>query len=163
MAQDPHFVRYSRKHDCYYFAATKDLRPRIHHYQVVKTRTSREVFRSYPANAPSYYRHSAFEGHFRRFEGIWYLEITPTYYFTYNGYDEDRYYEDKLMGIKRLERNDAVAGQLVMWAELPGRGGDLFTQAYPYLSFRPLPTLEIDAGIDDEAWRRHEDESAQRP
>jgi hypothetical protein len=158
----PHGVRYSRTRDCYYFAATKDLRPRIHHYQAVKTRTSREVFKGYPANAPSYYRHSAFAGHFRRFEGIWYLEVTPTYYFTYNGYDEDRYYADKLMGIKRLERNDAVTGQLVMWAELLGRGDDLFRPAYPYLSFRPLPTLEIEAGIDDEAWRRHEEDSAEQ-
>ncbi len=157
-------VRYSKAHDCFYFAATRDLRPRTHSYQATKTRTSRTVFRGYPTqNDPSYYRHSAFEGRFRRFDGQWFLEITPTYYFTYNGHDDDRYYKDRLTGIKKLERSDAVTGQLIMWAELLSRPPDLFSTAYQHLSFDRITTFEIDAGIDDQAWLHREemDEVAQ--
>lgn len=70
---------------------------------------------------------------------------------------------DRLTGIKKLERNDSVTGQLIMWAELLGRGGDLFTPTYPHLSFGRLPTFEIDAGIDDDAWRTHEEDHVESP
>jgi Domain of unknown function (DUF4365) len=152
----PNFVRYNHTRDLYYFAATKQLDPRTYRYRSAKVRTSREVFRGYPIDDPYYYRHSAFEGHFRRFEGDWFLQITPTYYFSYNGYDEDRNADVYLGGIKRLERNDAVAGQLLMWAEFLGPKGDLFTPEYPHLSFGHLAFFEASAGIDDAVWTARE-------
>ena len=65
----------------------------------------------------------------------------------------------KLSGIKRLEKNSAVFGQLVMWAEYlstPAQG-ELFTPRYPFLEFDRLEEFEIDVGIDDSIWLRNED------
>lgn len=150
-------VRYSKDRECYYFTATPDLRTRVFSYQAVKVKAKRDVFRAYPSDGnPRYYRHSALQGAFRRFDGAWHLEITPTYHYTHNGRDEYRYYEDKLSDIKRLEHNDAVMGQVVMWAEFLRREGDMFTQNYPYLSFGELQSFEVGAGIDDAAWRSRE-------
>ncbi len=150
-------VRYNHDRKCYYFTATTDLRHRVFPYQAIKADTKRDVFRAYPAdNNPRYYRHSAFQGAFRRFGGSWHLEITPTYHYTRNGRDEYRYYEDRLSDIKRLEHNEAVMGQVVMWGEFLRRKGDMFTQEYPHLSFGVLQSFEVAAGIDDAVWRSRE-------
>jgi hypothetical protein len=152
----------SRKKACLYFAPTKDRTTRHFAYQGPSgTRTSRAVFQSYQAKAIRdhiyYYRHSAFQHRFRRFGNTWYLEITPTYHFTNDGYHLHRDYEGLLSGIKRIEHNPAVLGQVVMWADYLGRRGDLFTQEYPFLRFAPLTTFDLEGGIDEEAWLQHEE------
>jgi hypothetical protein len=118
--------------------------------------TVRVVFRGYPKKGRpremAYYRHSAFEGRFRRFENDWHLEVTPTYYFSRDRRWPDRYYEDKLTGIKQLETNQAVLGQTVMWAEYLSRDGNLLEPQYPLLNFDELIKFDLDVGMNDEAW-----------
>ncbi|MGY4567029.1 hypothetical protein GPL21_30980 [Bradyrhizobium pachyrhizi] len=63
----------------------------------------------------TYYRHNAFQGRFRWLGGKWYLEITPTYRFTFNGKDLDRFHEKRLSGIKPIEKNRSVLSQLLIW------------------------------------------------
>ncbi len=104
-----------------------------------------------------YYRHSACQGQFRLFGQTWYLEITPTYFFTWDGHHLDGSYEERLKGIKRLERNGAVAGQLVMWASIFAKPDGLFTAPYRFLEFGSLSRFRVDFGIDDEAWLPHEE------
>ena len=153
-----HQIRFNAHQECYFFRATRDLQPRDYRYRALSVHTTRTVFRGYPTvEAPSHYRHSAFKGWFRRFAETWFLEVTPTYYFSSNGTDEDRFSAARLSGIKKLERNEAVLGQLVMWAEFLRRGADLFTPAYPFLAFDSLQTFECDAGIDDDAWLSQDD------
>ena len=83
----------------------------------------------------------------------WYLEITPTYHFTSDGYNEDRFREERLKGIKRLERNPAVIANILMWEEYLRRPfPSLYMHEYKLLSFAKLKTLEIDNGIPDEIW-----------
>lgn len=157
-------VRYSGNRDCYFFTATEDRRTRVFPYQSLKAATKRDVFRGYPKeDDPRYYRHSAFQGAFKCFDGAWHLEITPTYHFTWDGRGEYGRYDDRLADIKKVEHNDAVIGQVVMWAEFLRRSGDMFTSDYPHLTFGELLSFEIDAGIDDDAWRSREDGDADRP
>jgi hypothetical protein len=156
-------LMYSERKGCYYFRATSDLSSRRISYRSPSGRTVRRtVFQGYPSKRdPSriaYYRHSAFEGQFKLFEGVWYLEITPTYFFTWNGHRLDRWYEGRLKGIKKLERNPAVLGQLIMWADYLSRPSDMFTSRYPFLEFGVLQEFNIEAGIDDEAWLGYESE-----
>jgi len=156
-------VRYSDRKECYYFRATKDLSLREVAYKSPSGRTtSRTVFKGYPSKKDpariAYYRHSAFEGQFKLFDGAWYLEITPTYYFTRDGRFLDPWYEERLKGIKRLERHPAVFGQVIMWADYLSRPSDLFTAQYPFLKFGALQTFDVQVGIDDEAWLSHEPE-----
>jgi hypothetical protein len=149
---------FSKKNEYYYFDATPDLRPRRIHYRSITNNTSRDVFRGYPTiRNPRYFRHSAFGGKFQRHDDTWYLEITPTYYFTWDGERQDRFYEDRLKGIKRLENNAAVLGQVVMWGTYLSRKDPLLPP-YPFLEFDQLMPFEIECGISDEEWLPHEEE-----
>jgi len=155
-------LRYSKDLDCYYFRATGDLSERKLAYQGIANETTRAVFRGYPKKGKpdemAYYRHSAFRGRFKRFGDDWYLEITPTYYYTWDGRRPDRFYEDRLKGIKQREKHQAVRGQVVMWAEFLGRDGTLLESLYPLLEFDELLKVTVEAGIDDEAWAAHGEE-----
>jgi hypothetical protein len=151
-------LRYDRDHRCHYFKAMKKLGDRKLSYKSVVNETTRTVFKRYTKkgnpNETAYYRHSAFEGRFKRFDGTWYLEIAPTYHFTRDGRWPSAFYEDKLTGIKQIETNQALLGQTIMWAEYLSRDGDLFEPRYPLLGFGELARFDLAAGIDEDAWRR---------
>jgi hypothetical protein len=66
----------------------------------------------------SYWRHLAVEPKFILLDGIWHLQITPTYLFTVDGHRLSRFAEDNLKGIKKLEKNNAVLRNVVTWASL---------------------------------------------
>lgn len=149
-------VRFDRQRNQYYFGATKDLSTRREAYlSLNKRRAHRDVFKGYASNfAPdriTYYRHSAFEGQFVTFNRSWFLQITPTYRFTWDGYHIDGRADDRLAWIKRLERNSAVLGQLAMWAALLSKPPDLFRH-YPFLQFGALQPFRLEHGIDDALW-----------
>lgn len=149
-------LSYHHKLRFYYFNATRDLTPRSVSYQSMTNRTTRTVFQGYPSKTDAgriaYYRHSAFEGRFQCYDGVWYLEITPTYHFTRDGYNFDRFYEDRLKRIKMMERNTAVLGQVVMWADYLSQQADLFSVEYPFLRFGALKRMDIEAGLNDQSW-----------
>lgn len=143
---------------CYFFKPTDDLSTRSLSYKSIVNQTSRDVFRAYykvgKMDEIAFYRHSAFKGYFQRYDGEWYLEITPTYYFTRDGKTTDGFYEARLKKIKEIEDNPAVLGQIIMWAEYlssQDKGG-LFGSPYPLLKFGELQTFEIEQGINDKAW-----------
>ncbi len=155
-------VVFNRKDRYYYFAATKSGANKGLPYKSLRKSTSRWVFRAYlrqdDSNKIAYYRHSAFYGQFLRFGDDWYLEITPHYRFTIDGIHTSYYNEDNIKGIKRLERNPAVLGQVITWAEyLKEKPAPMF-RGYPYLAFGTLMTIDLDAGIDDGSWLKGEDE-----
>lgn len=156
---------FDRKKELYYFKPTANLSVRTYCYQSLEKKTQRDVFQPYfkkNSQEIAYYRHSAFEGQFIRVESAWFLEITPTYFFTRDGYMRDRFEQEHLSGIKRLEKNSAVLGQLVMWAEflITPAQGDLFISSYPFLGFDQLEEFEMGVGIDDKAWLHSEDDEA---
>lgn len=148
---------FDKKRQHYFFPATKGLKTRRVKYQSIQRRVSREVFKQHKKKRDptqsAYCRHSAFEGYFLRLGDDWYLEITPTYHFTFNGYREDMFRAERLKGIKRLERNPAVVGQLLMWADYLKRSTrNLFSPEYPFLSFGELATVDIGTGLPDDIW-----------
>lgn len=162
--------RRDRGQSMHYFKAKTDLSPRVVPYRSVKEATRRTVFLPYyykkgdRIGQVSYYRHAAFIGEFRRFDGQWYLAITPTYFFTSDGHHQHPFYESKLKGIKALEKNATVLGHVVMWATLlRGRDEDddgfFFTPPYPHLRFGQLATFSLSVGIDDAAWLPNEEAS----
>lgn len=157
----PLFVRFHASRKIYFFAATKDLKPRSIRYRATKQWTRKEVFgprqRKDDAATTAYYRHSAFEGNFVRHDGAWFLEIEPTYWFTRDGRQPDLFAEERLAGIKRLEKNAAVLGQLHMWAAVLTEPASLFRDAYPHLAFGALKQLDLPCGIEDEIWVKREE------
>ena len=153
-------VKFSRESQCYYVRATQDLSEREYAYQSREHKASRSVFKGYPKKSDhtqmSYYRHSAFEGRFVRYGRTWYLQITPNYHFTRDGERLSRFAPDLLSGIKRLETNQAVHGQVVMWAHLL-TDRDLFDMGPRFLDFASMLEFELEVGLDDDAWLKHED------
>lgn len=157
-------VKFSRETGYYYFRASLDRSNIEYAYASREHNTSRTVFKGYPKKADptqmSYYRHSAFEGRFVRYGGVWYLQITPTYHFTRDGERLSRYAPDLMSGIKRLENNQAVHGQVVMWAHLLA-ARSLFDTGPGFLDFTTLQHFELNAGLDDDTWLKREEPEQQ--
>ena len=108
-------IRYDRDKRCYYCRATDDLSEQ----HIGKL----SVFKGYPYKKDpdriAYYRHRAGRIEPIRIEGEWFLEITPTYHFTYDGWKVSRYYEDALSQIKIIERqNKTHLRQIRFWEEM---------------------------------------------
>lgn len=109
----------------------------------------------------SFYRHLALEHRFCRYDGQWYLEITPTYYFTHDGFKLHYYYESKLKGKKALDKATAVFSETVFWAWFLGQeSGKLFGFS-PILKFGQLWESDLNAGLDDKLWLKKDDISTE--
>lgn len=103
----------------------------------------------------SYYRHLAFESQFLRYDGVWYLEITPTYFFTHDGFKLHIYYESKLKGKKGLDKAEIVFSETLFWADILTRGKDMFNREI--LSFAFPFNSDFEVGINDDLWLEKED------
>ena len=148
------------------FRATPDLKPFSLHYQGQGRQRTRDVFivrTNQRTGKVSWCRHDAFEGNFRRYEDRWFLEINPTYVFTVDGKKISLYQAEYLSNIKRVERNPDVRRQVLNWASYLGRGEDLVTPAYPFLTFGELLSFQVNRGIDDKAWAIRKGKEASDP
>jgi len=146
-------VRYWPRENCYAIAGP----PRRLSYQSLKRPSKISVvsrFTSIAADGRQFewWRHMAFRGQFRFLEDQWYLEVTPTYRFTTDGFALDRFHEDRLRGIKALEGNRAVLSPVLFWADYLRPKASLFDSRTLALQFgRPL-AFGCDVGIVDRAW-----------
>ncbi len=139
----------------YYFIANKDGKPRQYRYHSQQKQSSREVVKLLTNKKTGNimcYRHSAMEGRFQRFDSLWYLEVSPTYFYSIDGINPYPYHGDQLAGVKRLERNESVLGQLIMWERLLTDRGDIFRPEYTMLRFDGLTRQIVNLGIVDELW-----------
>lgn len=148
---------WSKDEKCFFFKPTKDLSAKSVNYRSLTNDTSREVFRRYPKkSAPdetAFCRHCGFERSFRRFGGVWYLEITPRYVFTLDGSELHPYREEYQAKIKTIEGSAAVRGLVVMFAYLlKSDDSSLFKKPYPFLGFGDLAQANLMVGIDDGQW-----------
>jgi hypothetical protein len=92
-----------------------------------------------------------------RIAGKWYLEITPTYHYTWDGFRVSSFYEDLIKGIKRIERSGAVFRQVMLWARvLQDKPDFLEKTGYPFLRFGKLLEFQLGYGVRDELWMNKE-------
>jgi hypothetical protein len=153
-------IRFDNRKNLFYFAATDKLRTKTISFKSMARQSSRTVFEAYRDKETKqlrFCRHLAFEGYFRRLGSVWYLEVTPTYRFTRDGRLPDRFAEDRLKGIKRLERHRAVLGQLLTWIDFLTQTDDLFQDNYPHVGFERPGKLPLGVGINDDFWFGNED------
>ena len=98
--------------DLFYFRPKADTEGHHKTTKVYYNRFGRNSFqtvcdRYYRKSDPtiiSYYRHTAFERQFFRYENQWYLEITPTFLFTHNGYKLHNFDRPNPVGYLKYER-----------------------------------------------------------
>jgi nucleoside phosphorylase len=132
-------IWYHPKDDVFAFAGRLDERPRVYKYKNVHVRSTMTVVSHYASRSKDgrkfkYLRHLAFGGRFRYLDRQWFLEITPTYRFTTDGRTKDRFHEERLSGIKRLEGNRAVLSQVLLWNDVLWRQA-LGRENRPFLTF----------------------------
>ncbi|MBB0026130.1 DUF4365 domain-containing protein [Ralstonia pickettii] len=151
----PEALRFDRDTKCFFFPPSESNTPYDYAYRGDKKATAREVFKERRNKQQRHlmgFRHSAMKAQFYRFGDDWYLEVTPTYFFTKNGREQSKWHEEWLKGIKELEKNGAIRGQLMMWVDILRNPPGLFDEGYPFLDFGPPAVFSIDRGIDDNAW-----------
>lgn len=146
-------VRYWPREDCYAIQG----RPHKESYRSISrsskiTVVSHRTSTSKDGRSFDRFRHLSFRGQFRRFDGSWCLEITPTYRFTGDGFTLDRFHEENLKGIKRLEGNRAVLSSVLFWAHYLQPRTSLFDHDPLPLQFGKLLTFRCDVGIPDADW-----------
>ena len=148
-------VHRDKETGAYFFPSNRERTAYSFGYQGQKKSTAREVVKALRNKKLGHvmgFRHSAMWGQFNQYDGQWYLEVTPTYLFTGpDGTSPSRFAAEWNSGIKRLEKNNALVGQLVMWEELL-TAEDFFVEPYPFLAFGKLLTFQTDQGIDDASW-----------
>ena len=153
---------FSKNRHCFFFRRIRNRPRRGYSYRSFEKDTARNVVKQYfkkrSPNEHAYFRHSAFQGQFLRFDGNWFLEVTPTYYFTSDGLHESRFFSEQLKKIKELENNGAVIGQFQMWREFLTKlpRADMFKSEYPYVKFGRLAYSELEHGVPDQLWRTQE-------
>ena len=155
-------VIYSPEWDIYYFAPPRDFSDRYWEYRSRQDKTGRWVFKKFEADGKDkrflYYRHSAFEAHFRYYDQRWFVEVIPSYVFTWNGFQKSYLSAASMSGIKRLEKQEAVHGQVVMWADLLRQSWQSGMFDRPsLLQFGQPVRFDLDVGLDDHTWLRKEE------
>lgn len=160
---DPKLM-WSRDLKLYYFPAAHPEIDRKYHYVSLKNETSRDVVKAKrrPDGTIAYVRHSAFHPQFFRSFDEWYLTITASYVFTWDGVRRDRYAGERISKLKRLENNSSVRGQFLMWRSLlTGMGqepkqGDLLSPnveaEVPTFRFEAMEALEVPIAVPDALW-----------
>ena len=152
-------VRYWPQEDCFAFSGSND---RQIGYQALQRRSRVTVVKRFERAREDgrvfvRIRHLAFRGRFRRLAEKWYLEITPTYRFTWDGIRLDRFHADWLSGIKRIEGNRAVLSHVLLWSDVIARP-QLTEVGRASLVFKLPETVVSPVGIDDGGWSARDPE-----
>lgn len=157
-------LSYLRKERLFYFRSTGVNKSRTYRYVASVNMTSARVVSAYAnkmnPNGHGYVRHHAASFRFERLADEWFLIVDPTFYFTKNGFQPHRFPEALLAGKKRLERNAAVRGQVMMWQHLLVESGKseagLFDmdKPEPTLAFETLPAIQLSQAVPESSWTR---------
>jgi hypothetical protein len=153
------------KERLFYFHALSTNKPRSYRYAANVRDASAKVVSVYPnkkyPDRPGYVRHHAAAFRFERLGDEWFIVVDPTFYFTRNGFVPHPFPGALLSGKKRLERNAAVRGQVIMWQHLlvqsAAAEGGLFAipeEGNRLLGFEQLPVIELSQAVPEASWNR---------
>lgn len=168
-AQLDGILAYSRAQKALYFPASPETIEYTYHYKSLKQRTQADVVKKYEKNGKlKYVRHHAFEPRFWRIGDQWFMSVTPTFVFTWDGFRPDKFASGRLSGKKRREYNSALTGQFAMWRYLlVGEEGNDIARLFDVepeidrvLRFRPVEPVSLPRGVPDDLWRASEPDTA---
>ena len=163
-------LTFNRKQRAFYFPAVQDTIKRSYQYKSLQQRTSADVVKKYEKGGKlKYVRHHAFEPRFWRIGDQWFLLVTPTFVFTWDGFRPDKFASDRLARKKQFEYNSALTGQFAMWRYLlcgddQNKTSSLFDlepKAGSILKFLPLNPLSLPRSVPDDLWRASESAAPQ--
>lgn len=99
-----------------------------------------------------YYKHAALAWQFLYVDGGWLCALEATHHYTRDGYRESDYAGELRAGLKRLDKNRAVFGNVKMWAAYLKGEEDLLGPRDTVLGYGDLLGFGVDVGIDDKDW-----------
>lgn len=146
-----------------YFRAHQANNPRTFHYAATKKKTSADVVNVITSKKEEgrvdFVRHHAFVPRFELLDDQWFLVITPTYFFTTNGFTPHSYPHALLAGKKRMDNSASLRGQVIMWhrylTQSDRAKGDLFGQeaeSEPCLRFDEPPQIALETRVPEDVW-----------
>lgn len=148
-----------------YFRALEKNIPRRFHYEASQKKTHAEVVNVIKSKKEEdkgridFVRHHAFAPRFELLDDQWFLVITPTYYFTTDGFTPHSYPQALLAGKKRMDNSASLRGQVIMWhrflSQKQKAADDLFgrhTVQEPCLQFEPPPQVALDTRVPEDVW-----------
>jgi hypothetical protein len=100
------------------------------------------------------YRHDAAEFNIRRLEGEWFVQVKPTYLFTWDGVRVSGHHKDALSKIKRLDKHSTVSQMLRMWQQLLVGKLTLEPQEPQPYELGPLVECSTSRSIIDKTWQQ---------
>ncbi|MBX9591708.1 MAG: DUF4365 domain-containing protein [Hyphomonadaceae bacterium] len=165
-AQLDGLLAFNRDQKAFYFPAAEKTIEKKYAYTSLKIPTSADVVKKYEKDGRlKFVRHHAFEPRFWRVGDAWFLSVSPTFVFTWDGVRPDRFAGGRLAGKKQREFNSSLLGQFVMWRHLlTGLGQksataslfDLEPERDHILQFGAVETLALPRGVPDDVWRSSE-------
>jgi hypothetical protein len=157
-------LSYVSKERLFYFRSTHMNKSRSYRYFANVNEASAKVVSAYAnkkhPNGHGFVRHHAARLRFDRLADEWFVVVDPDFYFTKDGFEPHRFPEALLAGKKRLERNAAIRGQVVMWQHLLVQSGNrdvgLFDQDLPepILGLERLPVIQLSQAVPESSWTR---------
>lgn len=98
------------------------------------------------------YRHDAAGLHVRRFGDALYLQVSPTYLFTWDGKDLSGHHDSALAGINRKDRHASVSQMLRMWATLLADEHTIDGHEHPF-ALGALVEVRSPQSIPENGWK----------
>jgi hypothetical protein len=157
-------LSYLPKDRLFHFRATAMNKSRSYKYVANVNETSAKVVSAYGnkknPKGQGYVRHHAATFRFERLSNEWFLIVDPTFYFTNDGFQPHRFPEALLAGKKRLERNAAIRGRVMMWQHLLVKSGEVEAGLFdtnkpePILGFETLPLIQLSQAVPESSWTR---------
>ena len=156
-------LNWEKERKLFYFRALEKNTPRRYHYEASRKKTHSEVVNVIASKKEEgrvdFVRHHAFAPRFERLDDQWFLVITPTYYFTFDGMTPHSHPQALLAGKKRMDNSASLRGQVIMWHRFLTEGeraaNDLFaTEIYPdaELRFQAPPQIALDTRVPEDVW-----------
>lgn len=155
-------LAWNKDRKIYYFRAKAENQTRTFHYDASKNRAEADVVNVTRNKAdPSrveFVRHHAFDPRFENLGDQWFLIISPTYFFTTNGFLPHSYPAALLAGKKRLDKSASLRGQVIMWhrflTEADRAANDLFAEANPEprIRFGEPPVVTLATRVPEDVW-----------
>lgn len=162
--QVEHDLRWCKEKKLFFFRANEKNTKRTFHYESTSNKTKADVVNVYHnkdnREVVEFVRHHAFVPRFELIGDQWYLVITPTYYFTTNGFIQHSHPHDLLSGKKRMDNSGSVRGQVVMWHRFlthakTDSSGELFECGYTapqILRLGEPPIVELPVKVPEDVW-----------
>ncbi|QGY01606.1 SMEK domain-containing protein [Methylobacterium mesophilicum SR1.6/6] len=150
-------VRMHAKDRFFFFGPVEEGQTERKETWVGKRAATRRVYElKYQRKDPTkvaHHTHFSFELTFTKLDDDWYVQIVPSWYYSYNGYVRSNWHEDLLSTQKALEHNASVRNMVRFLAHFLSKMYDVQDDGVRFLSL-----LEFDVGEANEGDQAESDE-----